>query len=454
MLKILGAMFCVVGLGLQASAGQAGASFDQSQWIWSWPDPGSNSTRDMAQGCAWFRADLMLPQPASVVKADIFLTADNLFALYVNGKYVGPSDANPDNWNQTKRFDVASLLVPGRNVVAIEGANTAPGPAGLIVYGAVHLADGKQILLTSGDQWKCSEKKQKNWEQVAFDDEKWQKAYLVAPYGSAPWGNFAPNLEALPAAKPKLGEAPSLEKRLVAASVSLPQQLLNEIAPPENYPWPEGIVYLGDDCSLYVGQHPGTSHDTLSVTVFTTRSSRAYPEHDLPTPIKMGRKLYALKPARPGTQPRLLVDAGRGGIGSPSVSFDGQSVYVAMAKDEEPFFHIYRIPAAGGPPQRLTDGPFHDIDPCELPNGRIVFTSTRIGTYEEYHNPPSRALFTMNPDGTKIRPITNTFTFDNEAEVMADGRILFIRSDNFFDRGKVETLLHAVHPDGTEGYTE
>ena len=158
-----------------------------------------------------------------------------------------------------------------------------------------------------------------------------------------------------------------------------------------------------------------------------------------------------MQPARPGAQPRLLVDAGRGGIGSPSVSFDGQSIYVAMAQDGEPFFHIYRIPADGGPPQRLTDGPFHDIDPAELPDGRIVFTSTRIGTFEEYHNPPSRALFAMNADGSGIRPLTHTFIFDNEPEVLADGRILFIRSDNFFDRGKVETLLHAVHPDGTRG---
>ena len=83
-----------------------------------------------------------------------------------------------------------------------------------------------------------------------------------------------------------------------------------------------------------------------------------------------------------------------------------------------------------------------------------MFTSTRIGTFEEYHNPPSRALFTMNLDGSNITALTHTLVFDNEPEVLADGRILFIRSDNFFGRGKVETLLHAIHPDGTAGLTE
>ena len=80
--------------------------------------------------------------------------------------------------------------------------------------------------------------------------------------------------------------------------------------------------------------------------------------------------------------------------------------------------------------------------------------STRRGTFEEYHNPPSRALFAMNADGSDVHPLTHTIIFDNEPEVLADGRILFIRSDNFFDRGKVETLLHAIHADGSTGYTE
>jgi HEAT repeat protein len=60
----------------------------------------------------------------------------------------------------------------------------------------------------------------------------------------------------------------------------------------------------------------------------------------------------------------------------------------------------------------------------------------------------------MDAEGQDLRALTHTMIFDNEPEVLADGRILFIRSDNFFDRGKVETLLHAIHPDGTDGHTE
>ena len=41
----------------------------------------------------------------------------------------------------------------------------------------------------------------------------------------------------------------------------------------------------------------------------------------------------------------------------------------------------------------------------------------------------------------------------DEAERHADpdGRIAFVRSDNFFGRAKVETLIHAVRPDGSAG---
>ncbi len=211
---------------------------------------------------------------------------------------------------------------------------------------------------------------------------------------------------------------------------------------------PRAIIYLDEDCSLY-----SRDHKSLSVTVFTARKSKAFPEFDLPSPVKVARKLMLLRPRLKNAQPEQLLDAGTGAMGSPSVSYDGKDIYLSMAKQDDGFYHIYRLSVETRKLEQLTDGPFHDIDPTELPDGRIAFCSTRIGRFEEYHSSPSRSVFTMDAKGKNIRPLTHTFIFDNEPEVMTDGRIILLRSDNFFDRGKVETMLHAIRPDGTGGTT-
>jgi len=428
------------------------AGFDGACWVWA---PTQDTTPP--EGACYMRGSLTLPDGAKVKSAEIAITADNLFSLYVNGKYAGQGDSDPDGWNKPRRLDVTDMLQAGKNVLAVEAVNTAPGPAGVILKLSAELADGRQMTFATNPDWRSTDKQVKDWQLPGFDDTHWWQVRVQALYGAAPWGKFAANLASVPVQK-----AGSSRKVDLTGPILQPGQRIvtvgkgpAEIEPQVGFAWPEAIVFVGDDCSLY-REDPARSpsHGSLGVTMFTARKSRSYPEHDLPAPIKMGRKLYALAPARPGTKPRLLLDAGKGALGSPSASFDGKSIYVSMAPEGDAFFHIYRVPAAGGQAQRLTAGAFHDIDPVELPDGRIAFTSTRIGSFEEYHNPPSRSLFSMKPDGTDIRAITTTFVFDNEPEVLADGRIIFIRSDNFFGRGKVETLLHATFPDGTDGFTE
>jgi len=427
------AIACIL-LCVPASGQPTSSNFDDAKWIWS-PPPAGKSARDYPESTVYFRAQFTVPDRTAVKSAQAFVTADNLYALYLNGKHIGENMDEPGEWNQPSRFDIKSNLLDGRNVIAVQAVNTAPGPAGLIAKIDLQLVQGEPIVLVTDDSWRHSEKMEPDWRQPGFADKDWTPAWVICSHGMPPWGT-------LPDA--------TVERK--ALETVLPQVDSN---PPADYSWPEGIVFVGDDCSL---KRPLTTmldkRDSLSVTTFNPRNSRGFPEHDLPAPIKVGHKLYSLKPARPGVSPRLLLDAGRGAIGSPTVSYDGKWIYVSMARGDEPFYHIYRLPADGGDAQRLTDGPFHDIDPAELPNGRLVFTSSRIGTFEEYHNPPSRALFVMNADGSDIHPITHTIIFDNEPKVMADGRIIFVRSDNFFDRGKVETLLHSIRPDGTHGYTE
>ena len=414
---------CFMEADVQAQA----VGFTASKWIWHPPAP-NVSLNSFEGSTVYFRRSLVLPAKPGIKSAEIIATADNLFTLYVNGKVAGESE----NWSQPKRINLAPRLFPGTNLIAFSASNTAMGPAGLLVKMVILLADGHRIECVSDANWKCSLEERDKWAEPGYDDAAWKPSFVVGEHGMAPWGEIA-----------------QIPPRAESPRTSL------LVGPDDDFKWPMGsVAFVGDDCSLYRESYRGPGAASLSVTMFTARKSRAFPEHDLPSPIKMGRKLYRLDLTRAGAKPEIILDAGAGAIGTPCGSFDGQWIYVAMALNEEPFFHIYRVPAKGGAPMRLTNGPFHDIDPAELPDGRIAFTSTRMGTFEEYHNPPSRSLFTMDADGGNIQPLTHTFVFDNEPKVMADGRIIFIRSDNFFDRGKVETLLSAIHPDGTHGYTE
>ncbi|MFV1967241.1 MAG: HEAT repeat domain-containing protein, partial [Pirellulaceae bacterium] len=180
---------------------------------------------------------------------------------------------------------------------------------------------------------------------------------------------------------------------------------------------------------------------------------RCYIEKDTPGPANAGNQLVVLDPARPDLKPEVLVDAGKGWIGcAMSASYDGETLYFCMAPDDDPFFHIYSISTSGGEPRQLTAGTFQDCDPDILPDGRIVFCSTRFGSREEYHGHRVSTLFTMTGEGKEIRPLTYHVVNDREPKVTANGKIVFVRQDNFFMNAKIETEIHHIDPDGRGGF--
>jgi len=397
-------------------------AIEKASWIWGAP----------AADVCEFRTTLTLDQ--APVAASVLITADNGYELYVNGASVGfDVGADASIWNSLERYDIKPRLAQGRNVVGIRGICLG-GSRELVAALRIEMPGGKLLEINTDDAWHVAPKGDpEDYSHPEFlEDDKWTAAKVLGPMGMEPWGKLT-----------YAGSTGGRRHGALPSAVAMSE-------PGADFRWPEAVAFLGDDCSVYVPLRG----DAWGVCFRVGNWSRAYTEFDLPCPSKIGRKLYVLNPAGPGAVPRLLVDAGKGVIGSPAASYDGRSLYVAMAAEGESFFHIYRVPVDGGAPKRLTDGPFHDIDPAELPDGRIVFTSTRTGTFEEYHNPPSRALFVMQPDGSGIEPITFTPTFDNEPKVTADGRIALIRTDNFFDRAKVETQIHVIRPDGTDGLTE
>lgn len=394
---------------------------EKASWIWAGKDD------DLVQ----FRCTLVLEEVP--VAAAVLITADNGYELFLNGASVGHDvGAEGEVWSTVERYDITTRLTKGRNVIGIRGIDLG-GIRGMVAAVRLDFKTKPPLELVTDASWRVSLAGEPvDYSHPEFVEKgDWTAASIVGPMGMAPWGKLEFR-----------GSTGGRRPAGVRGSIALTQ-------PTPEFVWPAGVAFVADDCSVYTPLRGEAWGVCFRVGDWT----RAYTEFDIPCPVKIGRSLYALEPG-PGKTPKLLVSAGKGAIGSPSVSYDGKSIYAAMALEGESFFHIYRVPVEGGSPQRLTDGPFHDIDPVELPDGRIAFTSTRIGTFEEYHNPPSRALYAMSADGRDIEPITFTLIFDNEPEVMADGRIAFVRTDNFFDRAKVETQLHVIRPDGTDGHTE
>ena len=71
-------------------------------------------------------------------------------------------------------------------------------------------------------------------------------------------------------------------------------------------------------------------------------------------------------------------------------------------------YHIYEMNIDGTELRQITDGPFHDLDPLYLPDGRIGFTSSRCKSRALCFWVHAATLFAMNADGGTVDPIFRT----------------------------------------------
>ena len=145
---------------------------------------------------------------------------------------------------------------------------------------------------------------------------------------------------------------------------------------------------------------------------------------------------------------------------SPEVSFDGRTLYFAYseAKAKKTYtwgptisYHLFRCNADGTGLVQLTDGDADDFDPCELPNGRIVFTTLRRGGYLRCgRHCPVYTMFSMEPDGSDIVCLSFHETHEWHPSVTNDGMIVYSRWD-YVDRDtNVAHHIWLCYPDGRD----
>jgi formylglycine-generating enzyme required for sulfatase activity len=166
-------------------------------------------------------------------------------------------------------------------------------------------------------------------------------------------------------------------------------------------------------------------------------------------------ELVTLSPVRPeGEMKALFKPQKKVFVGDVDLHFDGKKLLFSMIGSNDRW-QIWEIAADGTGLRQVTPGTEPDVDnydACYLPDGRIIFSSTRcfqgvpcVGGSVAVAN-----LFIMNADGANIRQLT----FDQDHNwcptMMPDGRVLYTRweysdSPHYFTR-----LLFTMNPDGTE----
>jgi len=146
-----------------------------------------------------------------------------------------------------------------------------------------------------------------------------------------------------------------------------------------------------------------------------------------------------------------LLEDPTGVIRDPDVSADGQRILFSWKKSlNEDDYHLYEMNTADRSVRQITSGlGFADYEGVYLPNGDLLFNSTRcVQTVDCWWTEVSN-LYTCAADGRFLRRVSHDQVHTNFPTVTPDGRIIYTRWD-YNDRGQIYPQgLFQMHPDGT-----
>jgi hypothetical protein len=162
----------------------------------------------------------------------------------------------------------------------------------------------------------------------------------------------------------------------------------------------------------------------------------------------------------------------KGAYQKPMLSYDATRFVFAFADHEKPAkkeyrrFFIYEAAVDGSFVRQLTGTAtdkmetwenretvmIEDGDPCYLPNGEIVFVSTRSQNFGRCHGgryTPALMLYKCDKDGGNIKQLSYGVENETTPSVLHDGRIIFTRWE-YVDRHEMQFhKLWWKRPDGT-----
>lgn len=169
------AVALLFGLFIYVSTATA-LDFSNSNWIWK------NDDKSLPVGeLSDLRYDFS-PEPGKIAAAaQILITADDKYTLWVNGEYIG-QDAG---WTQSQQYCVA--LIPGQNIFAAEVENeVANTPGALISAIQITYTDGSTQNIVTDGSW-CANNAISGFQDPRYNDASWPNATVLGSANSPPW---------------------------------------------------------------------------------------------------------------------------------------------------------------------------------------------------------------------------------------------------------------------------
>jgi hypothetical protein len=145
----------------------------------------------------------------------------------------------------------------------------------------------------------------------------------------------------------------------------------------------------------------------------------------------------------------VILDAKGGSVRDPHVDYDGRTILFSHRPAGTDHYHLHEVQPDGTGLRQITSGPWDDYEPCRLPDGDIMFVSTRCKRWVGCWYTQVGTLHRCRPDGNGIVCVSANIEHDNTPAVLPDGRILYMRWE-YIDRSQVEYHhLWTMNPDGT-----
>ena len=230
----------------------------------------------------------------------------------------------------------------------------------------------------------------------------------------------------------------------------------------------EETTYLAGSNLLYdmmetsttylVTQHKalGGSHYAYTEGLYEESTGEAASNVGTESNFRPGSRLVLLQFETEGNKvkktEKIVLSSSEGCIRDVDVSADGTKCIFSWKKNNSDDFHIYEMELTSGlyTYKQLTFGSgVADIECVYLPNGEILFASTRAVQTVDCWKTPVSNLYKMSSDGKNIVRLGYDQVHTTYPTVTEDGRVIYTRWD-YNDRTQMWVQgMFQMNPDGT-----